>query len=265
MTSSSPAQRILVVEDEFINLKLIVETLDQYGFDLLTAQNGEEALFHATQYHPDLILLDIRMPGMDGLEVCKQLKSDPSTSNIPIIFLTALNDTQRKLQAFRLGGVDYITKPYDPQEVLARVILHLDQHRLQQRLLQRLEAYERLGLGALSESTVSTAEHAKGMVKLANYLRENLANNPSLDDLAQIASTNRTTLNQDFQRLYGLTVFDWLREQRLLKAAWLLRSSEKSVLEIAQGVGYASHAGFTTAFRLRFGLSPREYRTFDED
>ena len=78
--------------------------------------------------------------------------------------------------------------------------------------------------------------------------------------MARIAATNRTTLNHDFQRLYGMSVFDWLREQRLRRAALLLKASERTVLEIALGVGYTSHAGFTAAFRLRFGVSPREYR-----
>ena len=258
MSESAP-QRILIVEDEAINLLIILDALGDYGFDLITAQNGEQALLRAREALPDLILLDILLPGLDGFGVCAQLKSAATTRNIPIIFLTALTDTEQKLRAFRLGGVDYITKPFASGEVLARVILHLDQHRLYRRLQQRLEAYERAGT-EVHEQAGLPAERASSLVKVSNYLRDNLATTPNLDELARIAATNRTTLNHDFQRLYGMSVFDWLREQRLRRAALLLKASERTVLEIALGVGYTSHAGFTAAFRLRFGVSPREYR-----
>jgi len=257
--SESEPQRILIVEDEPINLLIILETLGDYGFDLATAQNGEEALRKVREECPDLILLDVVMPGQDGFAVCARLKSDPATRDIPIIFLTGLTDTEQKLKAFQLGGVDYITKPFASREVLARVVLHLDQHRLYQRLQQRLEAYERAGL-AVPDNTQPAAEHARSLAKVSQYLRENLASTPNLDELARIAATNRTSLNQDFQRLYCMSVFDWLREQRLLRAAVLLKTTERTILDIAQSVGYTSHAGFTAAFGQRFDVSPREYR-----
>jgi CheY-like chemotaxis protein len=261
MNASEP-QRILIVDDEIINLFAIVEALGGYGFDLVTAQNGDEALISARERRPDLILLDILMPGMDGFEACAQLKSDSETRDIPIIFLTGITETEQKLRAFQLGGVDYITKPFESREVLARVILHLDQHSLYLRLQQRLEAYEQAGL-ALPDDTALPADRAGSLAKVSNYLRENLAATPNLDELARIAATNRTTLNQDFQRLYCMSVFDWLREQRLLRAALLLRTTDRSVLDIANSVGYASHAGFTAAFRQRFGVSPKECRSTD--
>lgn len=252
-------QCILIVEDEPINQSLIIEALSDYGFNLLTAENGEDGIKLARSNKPDLILLDIRMPGIDGFEVCSRLKSDETTLSIPIIFLTALTDTDKKLRAFQLGGVDYITKPYASEEVRARVLLQLDQHRLLQRLQQRLEAYE--AVDTPDTSLADQTEQAKSLTIVSKYLQENLGNTPNLDDLAKIGATNRTSLNQDFQKMYGMTVFDWLREQRLMKAAQLLRTTELSVYEVANRVGYASHAGFTAAFRQRFDISPREYRT----
>lgn len=257
--SDNPTQSILIVEDEPINQSLIIEALSDYGFNLLTAENGKEGLALASAHQPDLILLDIRMPGMDGFEVCTRLKSDESTVSIPVIFLTALTDTDKKLRAFQLGGVDYITKPYASEEVRARVMLQLDQHRLLQRLQQRLEAYE--SVEASDTGLTDQTEQAKSLTIVSQYLQENLGNTPNLDDLARIGATNRTSLNHDFQKMYGMTVFDWLREQRLMKAAQLLRTTELSVNEVASRVGYASHAGFTAAFRQRFDISPREYRT----
>lgn len=257
--NDNESPRILIAEDELINREIILDALSGYGFELMAAVNGEEALASTRENHPDLILLDIMMPGLDGFAVCAQLKADPATRDIPVMFLSALTGTEEKLRAFELGGVDYITKPFAPREVLARVILHLDQSRLQQRLRQRVEAYERVGL-AIPDAPSTAAERASSMAKVSNYLLENLAATPNLDDLARIAATNRTSLNQNFQRLNGMSVFDWLREQRLLKSALLLKNTERPILDIAQSVGYASHAGFTAAFRQRFGVSPRQYR-----
>ena len=104
--------RILIVDDEILNIEIIHETLVDYGFYLMTAQNGVDALIIAREGQPDLILLDIMMPGMDGFAVCAQLKSEPATRNIPIIFLSALIETEQKLRAFKLGGVDYICLLY---------------------------------------------------------------------------------------------------------------------------------------------------------
>jgi len=254
--------RILIVEDEPINLGLIVETLKDCGFELLTAINSEEAISIALSLIPSLILLDIRIPGMNGFEVCKHLKSVATTKDIPIIFLTAVNKIEEKVKAFQIGGIDYITKPYEPAEVLARVILHLDQHQLYHRLQQQIEAYEKVGIPSTESLGLPPSEHANALLKVSDYLLGNLAHNPSLDELAELAATNRTTLNQDFQRYYGMTVFDWLREQRLLKAALLLRTTDNSVMDISHFVGFVSHAGFSTSFRQRFGVTPREYRSF---
>ncbi len=250
--------RILIVDDEILNIEIIHETLVDYGFYLMTAQNGVDALIIAREGQPDLILLDIMMPGMDGFAVCAQLKSEPATRNIPIIFLSALIETEQKLRAFKLGGVDYITKPFEPREVMARVMLHLDQHHLCQCLQQRLEAYEPAGQAI--PNTAAT-ELARSVVMVSNYLLENLACNPSLDELARIAATNRSSLNHEFQKFYCMSVFDWLREQRLLRATLLLRTTRLPIRFIAKSVGYISHAGFTTAFHRRFGISPRECRS----
>jgi len=253
--------RILIVDDEILNIEIIHETLVDYGFYLMTAQNGVDALIIAREGQPDLILLDIMMPGMDGFAVCAQLKSEPATRNIPIIFLSALIETEQKLRAFKLGGVDYITKPFEPREVMARVMLHLDQHRLCQCLQQRLEAYGPAGPAIPNTTPPAATELSRSVITVSDYLLENLACNPSLDELARIAATNRSSLNHEFQKFYCMSVFDWLREQRLLRATLLLRTTQLPILSIANRVGYISHAGFTTAFHRRFGISPRECRS----
>ena len=126
--------RVLLVDDTRLNLQVLFRTLDGRGLELLIAQNGTEALRIAGEAHPHLILLDIMMPDLDGFEVCRRLKADPATADVPVIFLSALSQTEDKVKGFEQGAVDYITKPFQSEEVIARVNTHLTIHRLQQNL-----------------------------------------------------------------------------------------------------------------------------------
>jgi len=117
---------ILIVDDNPTNLGVIFNVLDEAGLEVLVAQDGESALQKIEYVTPDLILLDIMMPGIDGFETCSRLKTNPSTSEIPIIFMTALANTEQKVKGLSLGAVDYVTKPFQKEEVLARIKVHLD-------------------------------------------------------------------------------------------------------------------------------------------
>ncbi len=125
---------ILIVDDTPANLSLLSQMLSNRGYRVRAANNGPRALESAHALPPDLILLDIRMPGMNGFEVCEHLKSDPLTSDIPVIFISALNELQDKIHGFKVGGVDYITKPFQLEEVLVRTETHLSLRRLQKQL-----------------------------------------------------------------------------------------------------------------------------------
>ena len=115
---------VLVVDDSPKIVDLLVNTLkDEYRLEI--AQSGPKALDYAEKYHPALILLDIMMPEMDGFEVCCRLKEAPETKDIPVVFLTAMSETDDKTRGFEMGAVDYITKPFRPAEVKARVRAHL--------------------------------------------------------------------------------------------------------------------------------------------
>jgi diguanylate cyclase (GGDEF)-like protein len=135
---------ILIVDDTPDNLRFLSSILVQQGYEARTVINGRMALMVAETAPPELILLDICMPGLDGYEVCFQLKSKLETSEIPIIFLSALDDLSDKIRAFEVGGVDYITKPFHTAEVLARVKTHLTLHRLQQQLARANHELKRL-------------------------------------------------------------------------------------------------------------------------
>lgn len=132
--SQLPPDRILVVDDHPDNLDLLEGVLQRQGYDVYRAASGREAFNTVPMVLPDLILLDIMMPGMDGYAVCELLKANPETCNIPILFISALDDASDKVRAFQVGGMDYITKPFQIKEVLARVAHHLMIRRLQQDL-----------------------------------------------------------------------------------------------------------------------------------
>jgi two-component system sensor histidine kinase/response regulator len=128
---------ILIVDDVPANLKVVTEELEARGYTALVARDGQEALERAEYVRPDLILLDIMMPGMDGLETCRRLKQNEATRDIPIIFMTAMTTTADKIKGFRAGAVDYVTKPLNPEEVLARIDIHLTLYALRQQLAQQ--------------------------------------------------------------------------------------------------------------------------------
>lgn len=137
MKNHKKSGNILVIDDNQKNLQLLVKILSEKGYKVRPAKGGEAALRSVASSPPDLILLDIRMPGMDGYAVCEALKGDAETREIPIIFVSALTETVDKVKAFNMGGVDFITKPFQAEEVLARVESHLTQRRLSQELQQK--------------------------------------------------------------------------------------------------------------------------------
>ncbi|PSF39558.1 hybrid sensor histidine kinase/response regulator [Aphanothece hegewaldii CCALA 016] len=139
MNQSTPSANILVVDDTPANLRLLVEILQQQGYLVRPVTHGKLALSAAQGLPPDLILLDIFMPEMDGYEVCQQLKNNEKTKDIPIIFISAANEIIDKVKAFQVGGVDYITKPFQVEEVLVRVTTHLNLCALQKKLSQKNE------------------------------------------------------------------------------------------------------------------------------
>ena len=164
--SSARRPLILAVDDEASNLQLLRQILqDQYR--LLFAKDGPRALELARQERPDLILLDVMMPGMTGYEVCAALKAQPHTAPIPVIFVTALNETDDELEGFEAGAVDYITKPVSPPLVRARVRTHLSLVSMEELRASRLEIVQRLGLAAEYKDN-ETGLH---VIRMSHYAR----------------------------------------------------------------------------------------------
>jgi len=142
MNSKTSQKTLLIVDDVPANIGVLTELLKSVGFKVLIAQNGKRAIQKAEYAHPDLILLDVMMPEMDGFQACRILKSQERTKEIPIIFMTALVDTVDKIKGFELGAADYITKPIQHEEVLARVNAHINLYKLKNQLQTRTAELE---------------------------------------------------------------------------------------------------------------------------
>lgn len=135
---------VLVVDDHPEHLKALFTELQHNGYSLLIAQNGTETLELLTLVQPDVILLDVKLPDMDGFEICRRLKQIDMVREIPVIFTTAINELADKLEGFKAGGADYITKPFQLEEVLARISTHVTVRKLQQDLKAEKERFRGL-------------------------------------------------------------------------------------------------------------------------
>jgi DNA-binding response OmpR family regulator len=179
-TQTTDRKRILLVDDTPEQLRLLIKILPPESYSLHPATNGESALMFVQSLLPDLILLDVMMPAMDGYEVCRRLKENPRTRAIPVIFLSAADQITDKSHAFAHGGVDYITKPFEPVEVLWRIQAHLSLRSEQQRLEQHVEE-RNLRLAELNAQLQRlTAERREVQERLASF--EKLMVNMSLID-----------------------------------------------------------------------------------
>jgi len=153
-------EKILLVDDNPINIKVLSECLSGLDYELLLANNGTRCLAIASRAIPDLILLDINLPDLNGFEVCEKLKKNPLLASIPVIFLSALDDTQSKVDGFAVGAIDYVTKPFQKEEIIARVSTHLQIHKLTQALKQKnQEIHESIDYGARIQQAILPEAH----------------------------------------------------------------------------------------------------------
>lgn len=212
--------RILLVDDTAEDRLLLADFLRQQGYRLYVAEDGLDGYQKAVAIQPDLVLLDIHMPRCDGLATCRRLKADGQTSKIPVIFLTAAAMPQDRVAGLNEGAVDYVTKPFDFEEVKLRVGIHLG--------LARIQTVARSSSAAPEDEQVP--DHASNLDKVLfssarKILRERLDAAPNLGELATAVGTNTRRLNEAFKHCAGATVFDYLRELRLSESRRLLAES----------------------------------------
>ena len=143
MSENTRAGKIFIIDDNPTNLEVLYGALDGYGYEIFLEMDGESSIKQITKNPPDLVLLDIMMPGIDGFETYRRLQQNPQTRDIPVIFITALSDLDNKVKAFQLGAVDYITKPFQKEEVVARVKMHLNLHQMSVQLAESNQQLDR--------------------------------------------------------------------------------------------------------------------------
>lgn len=251
MTDAEAVPRILIIDDQMDSVALLLRYFKGQPLDILIALSGEDGLRKAVDGRPDAILLDVAMPRLDGYAVCRRLKADRRTAEIPVIFLSANTTVAHKLEGFAAGGADYISKPFWAEEVMARLFVHLQiKQRFERR--QAFAAGETLDDPATRDSNIVAAVIAQ--------VQQHEAEWPGLDELARRVGVHEKKLTELFRQQFGLTVYEYVVELRLENARRHLAASGLQIQLIASHAGYSNASDFSRAFRRHYGIAPRQYR-----
>lgn len=288
---------ILAVDDNPEQLRILVEMLRQNDYRISIAFDGAQGYARAQASLPDLILLDIRMPKMDGFAVARLLKADPKTRHIPILILSSSVELEQRLLGLRAGAVDYIVKPYLAEEVTERVKIHLE---LAQRVAagdawvqstgpnDQAASPDEIGmlafsdpaeadsiltesqLAAINGDTTGGFRSAQDAINLerdhvllraaSQIIHEHLIDPPRSHEIAKQLGVSERRLLRAFELRLDMTLADYIRQRRMMRAEHLLLNSSLSMVAIADEIGASSAANFSTAFREYAGKSPSEFR-----
>ena len=238
---------ILVIDDRPEEIRTVIELFRNEQLRVSVATDMRQGYERAVALTPDLILLDVRMPNVDGFAGARLLKESPQTCDIPIIFLSSAGAHDERLEGLLHGAVDYVLKPCLPAEVLARVRIHL-------RLAPRVAAPE-------SSTPQALLSPDEVILRAAmRFIGSNLAKLPPLAEIAHKVGTHDKKLSAIFRHYLDMTVFAWIRDERLRRGRELLADSRMSMQDIAEQVGFRAACNFTTAFRERTGVTPSAFR-----
>jgi len=248
--------KILVVEDNK-ELRTFLKSVLSTNYDVFEAENGNQALEIALTYSPDIIISDIMMPDMNGLELAKAIKNDINISHIPMILLTAKTDMESKLEALEYGVDDYITKPFSSTYLEARVENLL-------KLRKQLQTYFRSSLtsGVISMSKPNVTRQDDIFIqKTMKFVEDNFANpDMNIDDIAVNSGLSRSSFFKKLKNITGLAPVDFIKEFRVQRAMQLLEAGETNISQIAYMVGMDDPRYFSKCFKQKYGMNPREYK-----
>jgi len=237
--------QILIVDDNPTNIDVLFKYLDGAGFEISVAENGENALEQCQYNPPDLILLDVMMPGMDGFETCRHLKENAETEGIPVIFMTALTDVSDKVKGFTVGAIDYVTKPFQHEEVLARITTHLALRSLRQELANKVMVLQETNK-ALEDANIalqaSNAELDAFAHTVAHDLKGSLAGIVLNVEFLKRYSPKMTKekLGEKLENIYGVGMMMANIIDELLLLAGVRKGSVKAMpLDMARIVKHA--------------------------
>lgn len=250
-------KRILIVEDEAVDRMLLTAYLERQGCVVFHATDGLEGIEKARVLQPDLILMDCEMPRCNGRDACKIITQDPRTQHIPVIFISGMTSSAERVRGLLAGALDYINKPFDFNEVKLRLIIHL-RGSVSHALTPNTTA---CNLAApLGHSSPEIHRHEILFHNARTHLLKSLADTVPMAELEKRTNSNSKHLNMAFKMCAGVTVYEYLREERMKEARLLLQQTQQAVQAVALEVGFADSANFATAFKDRFGLTPREFR-----
>ena len=243
-------EKILVVDDDTNICELLRLYLTKEGYQVTTANDGEEGLDKFNQVKPDMVLLDVMMPKMDGLEVCRRIRK---LGNTPVMMLTAKGEESDELNGFDLGVDEYIAKPFSIKTLRTRVNSLIEQRiKLRERYRQKL-------LTDPSEIQIES-ENDKFIDTLVKAIEQNIDNSEfGIQELCEISRYSYQQVYRKVKALTGESINEFIRTVRLKRAAQYLAQSDTRISEIMYSVGFNSHSYFTKCFREHFGLSPKEY------
>jgi DNA-binding response OmpR family regulator len=250
-------RKILIVDDSAFEQRMLVDLLSELPYKVSVAFNGLQGYQLALAQHPDLILLDVRMPNMDGYAACRLLKANPATQDIPVIFLSGADAAEERIMGLSIGGVDYVSKPFSPGELAARIQVHLNLARRQHPPRGAADAADAV---AQVRAEADTDPDAVIVSAVKRLIVDNLATLPGLAEIARSVGTYREKLSQVFRERTGMTVFGFIREERIRRGEELLKDTDIDVQDIALLIGFNNAGNFATAFRERMGVTPSAYR-----
>ncbi len=223
------------------------------NYKISEAENGEEGIIAATENMPDLIISDVMMPSMDGIEFCKRIKSEWQTSDIPVILLTAKASAESKIEGLEIGADDYLTKPFDSKELFTRIKNLLEQRK-------RLRDKYNKDPDAITETGNLNKADQDFLNKFLELIENNLdKTNFGTEQLAKELFVSRTQLHRKILAITGQAPGEFIRIIKLKRAAKLLLDGKLSVTQVAYEIGFSSPAQFTRAFAKQFNCVPSEY------